>query len=250
MSSYQTFATVYDQFMRDVPYEDWVEYIITIMNKYKAKPEIVLDMGCGTGNITRLFAKKGYDMIGIDNSIDMLSIAKDKAKKEQQDILYLQQDMREFELYGTVGCAISVCDSINYILDEEELVDVFKLVNNYLDPKGLFIFDMNTEYKYKNMLGNQTFAQNLEDSAYIWENYYYKEEKINEYELALFIKSEENTYNKFEETHYQKAYSNELIINLIEKSGLEFVAMFEALTFNQPNEESERVYFIAREKGK
>jgi cyclopropane fatty-acyl-phospholipid synthase-like methyltransferase len=250
MASYNTFAQVYDQFMSNVPYEEWVDYILEIISKYNIDTKLILDLGCGTGNITQILASKGYDMIGVDNSYEMLSIAKDKARDAKLDILYLLQDMREFELYGTVDCIVSVCDSMNYILEESDLLQVFKLVNNYLDPKGLFIFDLNTEYKYNNILGDNTFAETYDNSSYIWENYYYEEEGINEYELTLFIKDKEDTYKRYCETHYQKKYDLDKIKELLEEAGLEYIDAFDAFTFNKPENVSDRVYIIAREKGK
>lgn len=251
MSSYNSFAMVYDKFMDNVPYEEWVDYILSIIDKYYyKKPKLMLDLGCGTGNITELLADKGIDMIGVDNSSDMLFVAKEKARNNNRDILYLLQDMREFELYGTVDCIVSICDSMNYILEEDDLLQVFRLVNNYLDPRGLFIFDLNTYYKYNNILSDNTFSETNEDSAYIWDNYYYEEEKINEYDLTLFIKDENNLYRRYTETHYQKMYDLNRIKQLIIEAGLEYVDCFEAFSFESPAETSERVYFIAREKGK
>lgn len=250
MASYESFASVYDIFMEDVPYDEWVEYIENLFKYYNINPKLVLDLGCGTGNITEKLALKGYDMIGIDNSEEMLIIAKEKARKNNLDILYLLQDMREFELYGTVSAIISICDSINYLTEEEDVLQTFKLVNNYLDPGGLFIFDLNTEYKYQEILGENTFAYNTQKSSYIWENYYYEEEKINEYKLTLFVNEDKNLFKKYEETHYQKAYSLDKIIQLLNEAGLEYLGVFDAFTFNLPNRESERIYIIAREKTK
>lgn len=247
-NEYISFANVYDIMMEDVPYNEWASYIHSILKKFNSNPKIILDLGCGTGNITEILSNK-YEMIGIDISENMLMIAKDKAKKNNKDILYIQQDMTEFELYGTVGAVISVCDSINYITNEEELLKVFKLVNNYLDPNGLFIFDINTKYKYKHILGNNTYAETFENSAYIWENYFYEDEKINEYSLTLFIK-EGNKYNRFEERHYQKAYSIHVITKLLNKAGLKLEGIFNACTFEEPKNDSERIYFVAREQQK
>ena len=203
--------------------------------------------------MTRLLAGKGYDMIGVDNSVDMLEIAMEKKEEEGQDILYLLQDMREFELYGTVRAVVSVCDSMNYITEEEDLLEVFRLVNNYLDPGGIFIFDLNTEYKYEEILGEATIAEDREDASFIWDNYYDPEEQINEYDLALFIpveKDGETLYRKYEETHYQKAYSLEKVKELLAKAGMEFVDAYDAFTRNPVKEDSERIYILAREKGK
>lgn len=253
MSSYESFARVYDLFMDNIPYEQWCEYLAGLLKEYGITDGLVLELGCGTGNITRLLADKGYDMIGVDNAPDMLEIAMEKKEADQQDILYLLQDMREFELYGTVKAVVSICDSMNYIIEEEDLLQVFRLVNNYLDPKGIFIFDMNTEYKYREILGENTIAENREDASFIWDNFYDEEGQINEYDLALFIPEEiqgETLYRKYEEVHYQRAYSLETVKNLLEQAGMEFVTAYDAFTHDAPQEYSERVYIIAREKGK
>lgn len=259
MDSYTSFAYVYDKFMDNVPYQQWSVYVTDLLKSFDIEDGLVLDMGCGTGAMTEALADAGYDMIGIDNSEDMLTIAMEKAADRENpgDILYLLQDMREFELYGTVRAVVSICDSMNYILEDEDLLEVFKLVNNYLDPKGIFIFDMNTEYKYKRILGNTTIAENRETCSFIWDNYYYEDEQVNEYDLSIFIKDEETEYQgagepflRFSETHYQRAYDLETVKALIQEAGMEFVAVYDAMTREAPKPDSERIYIIARESGK
>ena len=251
MEAYTSFASVYDTFMDNIPYEEWGIYLKGLLKEYGVEDGLVLDLGCGTGTMTEILAEAGYDMIGVDFSEDMLDIAMDKKCESGHDILYLLQDMREFELYGTVRAVVSICDSINYITEEEDLVEVFRLVNNYLDPKGLFIFDFNTVYKYKEILGEQTIAESREDCSFIWDNFYYEDERINEYELSLFIKEQEpDLYRKYQETHFQKAYDMETIKRLINQSGLEFITAYDAFTKKSPNSKSERIYVIARERGK
>lgn len=250
MEAYTSFASVYDIFMDNIPYEEWAEYLSRLLAEYEVTDGIVLDLGCGTGTLTELMAARGFDMIGVDYSEEMLEIAMEKRAESGRDILYLLQDMREFELYGTVRAVISICDSLNYITEEEELEEVFRLVNNYLDPEGVFIFDFNTVYKYRESLGDQTIAESREDCSFIWDNYYYEEEQINEYELSLFLQEEGNLYRKYVETHYQKGYELETIKSLLEKSGMKFVTAYDAFTRNPPTKESERVYVIARESGK
>ncbi|MCR5608785.1 MAG: class I SAM-dependent methyltransferase [Lachnospiraceae bacterium] len=246
MEAYTTFAEVYDEFMDNIPYEEWCRYIISLLKQYNVKNEgIIAELGCGTGSITRILSKSGYNMIGIDNSEDMLSIARKKST-EDEDILYLLQDMREFELYGTVDAVISICDSMNYITDDEDMVTVLKLVNNYLEKDGIFIFDMNTEYKYRSILADNTFAENREECSFIWENCYDEEEMINEYALTLFIKEDEY-YKKYEEFHYQRAYTIEKMTELIKESGMELIAVYDAFTMNKPTKTSERVYFVLKE---
>lgn len=250
MEAYTSFASVYDTFMDNIPYEEWGIYLKGLLQEYDVKDGLVLDLGCGTGSMTEILARAGYDMIGVDHSEEMLEIAMEKKAESGHDILYLLQDMREFELYGTVKAVVSICDSINYITEEEDLLEVFRLVNNYLDPGGVFIFDFNTVYKYKELLGDRTIAENREACSFIWDNYYYEEEKINEYELSLFIREKENLYRKYEETHFQKAYELETIKQLIIESGLEYVTAYDAFSKDKPDETSERIYVIAKERGK
>lgn len=249
MQPYTGFASVYDLFMDNVPYDDWADYVQHLLKKQKIENGLVLELGCGTGSMTRRLAAKGYDLIGIDNSEEMLQIAREKSAGNEDGILYLCQDMRGFELYGTVAAAISVCDSMNYILSEEDMLQVFRLVNNYLDPQGLFIFDLDTQYAYEEILGDNTIAENREEGSFIWENSYYEEEMMNEINLTLFIPEKDpSLFRKYEETHYRKAYTLETIKRLIEEAGMEWVAVYDALTEKKPKKDCERVYIIAREK--
>ena len=254
MESYTGFAQVYDTFMDNVPYDEWVEYLHNLLIEYGVKDGLVLELGCGTGNVTRRLRNLGYDMIGLDSSTQMLEIAREKEMLDEgntkKPILYINQDMRDFELYGTVAAVVSICDSINYITEREDLLETFKLVNNYLDPNGMFIFDLNTSYKYKNILSDNVFAEDREDCSFIWTNYYDSEEQINEYDISLFVRidSEREIFERFSEVHYQKAYEIQTIIDLIEEAGMDFVAVYDAFTHYPPTDTSQRVYFIAREK--
>lgn len=250
MEQYTNFAKVYDLFMDNVPYDKWVEQIKDILYKENIKDGLICDLGCGTGAITERLANLGYDMIGIDNSYDMLDVAMEKKYASGHDILYLCQDMREFELYGTVRAIISRCDSLNYIRELSELKEVFAWVNNYLDPDGLFIFDMNTEYKYQNILGDNTFAEVREQASFIWENTYDSDKRINEYDLNLFIKLEGDNYKRFEERHVQKAYTFDEILSAIDSSNMVLEKYLDADTYGDVSEKTERILFVAREKGK
>lgn len=289
MEAYTEFASVYDTFMDDTPYEEWAEYIIGLLKQYgvsdvdasitdeeesvlseeeqvrkkalAAERGVVVDLGCGTGTLTELLADAGYDMIGIDNSQEMLNIALDRKEKSGREILYLLQDMREFELYGTVGAIISVCDSLNYLLEEEEIRETFRLVNNYLYPGGVFIFDFNTVYKYETVIGDATIAENREDCSFIWENYYDPEGQLNEYDLTVFQRIPDSgiedaggfdggIFRRFTETHYQRGYTLEQMRSLVEKAGMQFVIAIDADTHEEVRAESERIYIVARECGK
>ena len=280
MDAYQDFAYVYDEFMDNTPYEEWCDRIEGLIAKYgvsrpvkrdwadavsdeevfdeelsdeellDSEKNLVVDLGCGTGTLTELLYEKGYDMIGIDNAEEMLNIAMEKRAESGSEILYLLQDMRELELYSTVGTVISVCDSVNYILEEDELLETFSLVNNYLYPGGIFIFDFNTEYKYREIIGDSTIAENREDCSFIWENYYDPESCINEYDLTVFVQEEEDIFRKFTETHYQRGYTPGQMTSLVEQAGMILLEMKDADTGDEVTAESQRVYIVAREHGK
>jgi len=248
MESYGDFAYVYDTFMDETPYEKWCDYIEKTLTEYDVPKELVVDLGCGTGVLTRMLSERGYDMIGIDNSCEMLSIARDADDEANAGILYLLQDMREFELYGTVRAVVSVCDSVNYLLTDEDLIQCFGLVNNYLDPGGIFLFDFNTIHKYRDVIGDSTIAENRDDCSFIWENYYDADRHINEYDLTIFALDEESgQYDKSVETHFQRGYTVDEMAAFIKAAGLEFVKAVDADTWGAVTEDSERVYIIARE---
>lgn len=262
MEAYRGFAGVYDELMDNVPYEAWAERVDRLIGKYGVSlPErdaegildsernLVVDLGCGTGTLTELMYRKGYDMIGIDMSEAMLAEALVKKEKSGSEILYLQQDMRELELYSTVGTVISVCDSLNYILEEKELLTVFSLVNNYLFPGGIFIFDFNTVYKYREVIGDRVIAENREDCSFIWENFYDPEEELNEYDLTIFVR-EGDLFRRHTETHLQRGYTRERMKGLLEKAGLEVLEMRDADTDEPAGDRSERIYVVARERKK
>ena len=192
MEAYTSFAYVYDTFMDNVPYGEWARHIREKLCEHGVTDVIVLDLGCGTGTMTERLAGYGYDMIGVDNSEEMLELAMEKKTESGYDILYLLQDMRGFELYGTVRAVVSVCDSVNYITEPDELEEVFRLVNNYLDPKGIFLFDFNTVHKYRDVIGDSTIAEDRGVCSFIWDNRYYEKEQINEYDLTLFIAEDFN----------------------------------------------------------
>ena len=192
MEAYTSFASVYDIFMDNIPYGEWARHIREKLCEHGVTDGIVLDLGCGTGTMTERLAGYGYDMIGVDNSEEMLELAMEKKTESGYDILYLLQDMRGFELYGTVRAVVSVCDSVNYITEPDELEEVFRLVNNYLDPKGIFLFDFNTVHKYRDVIGDSTIAEDRGVCSFIWDNRYYEKEQINEYDLTLFIAEDFN----------------------------------------------------------
>ena len=241
---YAYLSTIYDTFMAQVSYETWAAFIEKIIDAHIPNAGLVLDMACGTGSLTTLLKK--YEIIALDNSIEMLTLARQKAEALGQNILFLHQDMCSFELYGTVDACISTCDSLNYITNENDLFQVFKLVNNYLNPGGIFIFDINTVYKYEHILGDNQFSQVEENSAVFWENYYHKETNINEYAITIFSTENGKTYIREEEVHYQKAYTQGEIEELIKEAGLKIIEVYDEYTFSPPRGDSQRIVFVAK----
>lgn len=218
------------------------------IERLESERDLVLDLGCGTGTLTELLAGKGYDMIGVDLSQEMLNIALEKREKSGSGILYLCQDMQKLDLYSTVGTVVSVCDSVNYLLEDEEVVTTFSLVNNYLYPGGIFIFDFNTVYKYEKVMGDATIAENREECSFIWENYYHPEQHMNEYDLTIFTRTgREDLYRRFTETHFQRGYTPEEMIRFVEQAGMKVELLLDADTHKAPSKVSERIYVIARE---
>lgn len=257
MNPYSGFAEVYDRFMEDVPYEQWTEFLIGLLQREGIYDGLLLELGCGTGAMTERLAAAGYDMTGIDNSEEMLSVARTRQMEQKEagelrgpEILYLEQDMREFELYGTVRAVVSVADTMNYLIEPEDFVQTLRLVNNYLDPGGIFIFDLKTEHYFRDVMGEQVYAENAEDASLIWENAYYEEEQLNEYALTLFLQREGGLFERCEETHYQRAYHLDEIRKMAKEAGLEFVQAVEAVSGGDWDEQTERAYVILREHGK
>lgn len=254
MEAYSVFAEIYDEFMDNIPYDDWEEYISDILKSHGIVSGIVAELGCGTGIMTRRFAKRGYDMIGIDISEEMLLAAREN--DDAGNILYLNQDMKNLELFGTVNAVISVCDSMNYIMNERELCEVFKKVNNYLEKDGLFIFDIKTLHFYSNILKDSVQTDDRGDVCLIWDNHFDDESHIHTYDLTIFaaVDDEDSTdcedgrlYEKYTERHYQRAYSVEEIKRALSNAGLELVSVYGELTYDSPSDTEERIYFVAKE---
>jgi len=242
MKTYGGFAYLYDLLMNDIPYSAWADYIGDALKRHLGEcPQnhIVVDVACGTGNITIPLAQMGYDMIGVDISTDMLAQAQAKVKDEK--ILFLAQDMRELDLYGTVDAVVCTCDSLNYILDEGELEAIFSRIKMFLNPGGVFIFDMNTEYKYTKLLGNKTFTAKANDISYEWNNHFDPYTGINQYHVIFMT----GDGKPFEEIHYQRAYPVDFVCDLLQKAGFRYVDAFDGYTVMPPMDESIRALFLA-----
>ena len=252
---YRAIASAYDRFNADVDYERWSDFIEACFDRFlPAKPEIVLDLACGTGRMTFPLADRGYDMIGIDGSAEMLSHAFERKSAEgQPSILFLQQSMQSFELYGTVGAVTCCLDSLNYLLKNEELAKTFALVHNYSDPDGLFIFDVNTPYKFENVYSDNSYV--LEDendgggAIYCgWQNFYDKESRVCDFYLSVFEEGEKGAYYRDDEHQRERCYTREEIENALIGAGFELLGVYADLDFGALTPEDERWYFVARAK--
>ena len=241
MDAYSKFAEIYDDLMDDVPYKKIAEIVDRKIKKYEIKNNIVLDLACGTGTLTKELSRRGYEMIGADISAEMLQ----KAQEKNPDTLFLNQPMEDFELYGTVGAIVCSLDSINYLLDDESLYETFRLCNNYLEPDGLLIFDINTEYKFKNILGNNIFTFDSENIFYTWENNYIDEEKLCDFYLTFFVKDGEQ-YTRFDEAHTERAYSDGEIEKALKANGFSVVEKLDDFTDTPATDKSERVMYVCK----
>lgn len=237
------FSNVYDK-LQDADYDKFYTYYKSVFSKFNLKPKLVLDLGCGTGSIAVKMAKDGYDMIGLDLSFEMLDVARKKAEKENVDILFLNQDMTDFELYGTVDAIISSMDSINYITEEGDLSKLFKLCHNYLNPDGLFIFDINSEYKLKEILGNNTFTYEEDNIFYVWQNSFDESQNICCFMLDFFIKDENGKYDRFSEYQEERVYTQKEIKNAADFAGLTMLGCFGDFDFSKPEKSSERLFYV------
>ncbi|NLY17710.1 MAG: methyltransferase domain-containing protein [Clostridiaceae bacterium] len=246
---YGDFAYVYDLLTDDVGYSGWADYIESLFSKFcENKPRLVLDLACGTGSLTIELAKRGYDMIGFDISPDMLSCAMEKSSQMNLPVLWICQDMRSFELYGTVDAIVCCLDGLNYIKNSMDLTKVFSLAGNYLNPGGVFLFDLSTPYKLEKKIGDNLFYEIRDDIAYLWRNKYCRKDRILTLDLTFFIRQDGDLYRRIEEQQEQKAWDINEVIPIMEKSGLKFLDVFEAFTENPPVKTSQRYFFIARKK--
>lgn len=272
--SYRSFASVYDEFMDGTDYQLTADKIQDMITRYglskptqkrtgvteardvllAAEKNLVVDLGCGTGKLTEILADRGYDVMGIDLSEEMLGMALERRDSLGHRTLYLCQDMRSFELYGTAGTFLSVGDSVNYLLTDEDMVRLFRQVNTFLFPRGIFIFDFKTLYLYRDVIGDRTIAEDRDDCSFIWDNWFDEDTRINEYDLSLFIRDSSspdgNVFHKYQEIHRQRGYTLEEMKEFAQKAGLEWITEMDTDTMGPVRENSERILCVVGEKTK
>ena len=244
---YNILASVYDKF-QEIDYKRFIAFYEEIFKKYNIEPRLILDLGCGTGNITIPMAEKGYDMIGIDLSVEMLEIAAEKARKADKDILFLNQDMSDFELYGTVDAMVCALDGVNYLTEDGQLSDMLSKLHYYLNPGGILIFDINTEYKFRNILDGSTFVYDDNDAYCVWNSEFDQEEGICYFDLNIFTQNPDGTYTRRDEFQEERAYSVEDVKKTVEECNLELLGVYDNLSFNPLTDQSERLFFVVRRK--
>jgi SAM-dependent methyltransferase len=241
MAEYKYFATVYDRMMDDIPYEEWEQYILLLLCRYGVEPcSRITELGCGTGTMSELLAEDGFQVTGIDLSKEMLDIA---IKKGRNDISYICADMRDFVLPEKQSAVISICDSMNYLLTEDDLTAALTCGKKCLEPGGIFIFDLKTEYFFKNSYDGITFADDLGDFSYVWQNRYDEEARIHEYRIRFRIK-EEQGYRFEKELHRQRTFRAEEIKAATLKAGFRKAVAYDAFTLDKPRKNSERIYIV------
>ncbi len=243
---YVTLARVYDKLTQDIDYEAMARHVVRVFRTHHVRPSLVLDLGCGTGSLALSMISRGFDVIGVDNSPEMLDCASRKAESAGKELLLLLQDVRSFELYGTVGAILATMDVLNYVTDKRQMLKTFRLVRNYLDPGGLFLFDLNSPYKLSVLLPGQTFYHVDEEVTWLWNSTYDKRRAVCTFDLTFFLADGEGLFRRHDEIHEERAWQEEEIQELIAAAGLEWLSVRDGFSASEPGPETERFFFVAR----
>lgn len=245
MSSYHKFAQYYDILTSNIDYQKHADYYDNIISQHMPDKGILLDLACGTGSLSEAMAKRGYDVIGVDLSEEMLSVALDKKFDSGLPIQYLCQDMCKLDMYGTIDATICALDSLNHLPDINFVKRAIERVSLFSNPNGIFIFDINTVYKHKNILGDNTFIYDTDDVYCAWQNTYNDEDNSVIIELNFFEK-DSDIYRRFDESFSERAYNIKQLTDICEDAGLEVLSIYDYLTNNPPREDSEKLTVVTR----
>jgi ubiquinone/menaquinone biosynthesis C-methylase UbiE len=251
--SYEQFAYTYDRLMNSMPYEDWLRFTKECFERYQIKPMTIVDLGCGTGNLSIPLAAQGFQVTGLDLSEDMLAVAEQKQSEQPSQhrggaVRWIQQDLREWELGEEVDVAISFCDSLNYLLEEDDIVDAFRQTYAGLKPGGLFLFDVHTPQQLFAYAESQPFFLNEDDVAYIWTSELDEERVQIEHDLTIFVKNSGSgeTFRRIDETHEQRAYPLPWLAQMLKEAGFSEIQQAADFTWENPTDQTERAFFIAK----
>ncbi len=244
--NYEKFAYLYDQLMVDAPYEEWVSFVLKVIEINEMDGQKLLDVGCGTGNIAIPLSKHGFSVTAVDLSEEMLFVAQQKSESEGTKVKFFQQDMRHLESLGLFDTAISLCDTINYLTDESDVVSTFQRVFEHLEQNGLFIFDVHSPFKINSMYKGNTYAYNGEDISYIWECFEGEKSDSVEHDLSFFVQTDEGLYERFDELHKQRTYPLSFYENALKESGFEILSITSDFSVETFSENAERWFFVAK----
>ena len=245
---YDLIAPIYDEINKEIDYSAWADFIESAVKANSdTRPELVLDLGCGTGSMTLELGKRGYDMTGVDISVEMLDIARERAYDIglADKMLWLCQDMTEFELYGTVDLAVSCLDCLNHLTKGGELDKCLSLVHNYLIPDGLFIFDVNGKAKFENIYADRSYVMETDGAMCIWQNNYNPKSHLCDFYITLF-NEEGGAYERYDEIQRERMYTIATLKKKLIKAGFEFIGAYADYSFTPATDDDERIYIVAR----
>ena len=246
---YDLIAPLYDRENAEVDYGAWADFFERIFAaRMAAPPELVLDLGCGTGSMTLELARRGYDMTGVDYSSEMLEVARERATQMTlaHDCLWLCQDMCELDLYGTVDACVSCLDTVNHLTDKKQLARAFSLVHNFLSPNGLFIFDINTRHKFETQYAGEVYTYDTDDGYLVWENDYRPRSGLCDFYITLFKREADGRYTRYDEVQTERAYSIKTIIKTLAENGFADISVYRDFDFAPGDETDDRVFLVAR----
>ena len=245
--SYGIFSSVYDILTENVEYEKVADRVCSLLHENGVDGGLLLDLGCGTGTLSFLLEKKGYDIIGVDASEDMLIVANEKKFEGNSSAMFLCQKAETLDLYGTIDCTVSSLDTINHIDSIEKVEKAFSLVSLFMNMGGIFIFDMNTPYKHEKILGNNTFIYDMDEVYCAWQNTYNKNTQVTNIDLDFFIKNEDDeSYERYCENFCEYSYPVKNILNIIEKTGFTLLGMYDDYSEKPINDTTERITFVCK----
>lgn len=244
--AYEVFADFYDKLTGNVEYSKRAQYILGLLRKHNHEAGLTLDLACGTGSLTLELKKAGVDIYGIDGSADMLSVALQKASDAGEQILYLRQKMQSIDLYGTIDTCLCTLDSLNHLTDKKDVEKTFKRVSLFMNPQGIFLFDVNTVFKHKEVLKDNVFVFDTDEVYCVWQNTPLEDNMV-EISLDFFI-PQDNSYYRMTETFRERAYTVEELSQMLKEAGFEVEGIYGDLTELPAEDTEQRLTFVARKK--